>query len=135
MLARRLLVELPENLKYTESHEWIADNGDGTVTVGITALATEQLGDLVYVELPKAGTKVSRGGSVAVVESTKAASDVYAPLTGEIVASNADLGAEPQRVNESPYKDGWLFKLKLANKGELGELLSRDAYKKSAGVT
>ena len=128
-------MELPENLKYTESHEWIADNGDGTVTVGITALATEQLGDLVYVELPKAGTKVSRGGSVAVVESTKAASDVYAPLTGEIVASNADLGAEPQRVNESPYKDGWLFKLKLANKGELGELLSRDAYKKSAGVT
>jgi len=135
MLARRLLVELPENLKYTESHEWIADNGDGTVTVGITALATEQLGDLVYVELPKAGTKVSRGGSVAVVESTKAASDVYAPLTGEIVESNADLGAQPQRVNESPYKDGWLFRLKPANKGELGGLLSRDAYKKSAGVT
>ena len=127
-------MELPENLKYTESHEWIADNGDGTVTVGITALATEQLGDLVYVELPKPGTKVSRGGSVAVVESTKAASDVYAPLTGEIVESNGDLGAQPQRVNESPYKDGWLFKLKLANKGELGELLNRDAYKKSAGV-
>ena len=127
-------MELPENLKYTSSHEWIADNGDGTVTVGITALATEQLGDLVYVELPKAGTKVERGGSCAVVESTKAASDVYAPLTGEIVEANAELGTQPQRVNESPYGQGWLFKLRLADKGELAELLSRDAYAKSAGV-
>jgi glycine cleavage system H protein len=133
-LARRLLVELPEKLKYTDSHEWIADNGDGTVTVGITAVATEQLGDLVYVELPKAGAKVSRGGSCAVVESTKAASDVYSPVTGEIVDANADLGTQPQLVNESPYQKGWLFKLKLANKGELTGLLSRDAYKKSAGV-
>ena len=127
-------MELPENLKYTSSHEWIADNGDGTVTVGITALATEQLGDLVYVELPKPGTKVERGGSCAVVESTKAASDVYAPLTGEIVEANAELGTQPQRVNESPYEEGWLFKLRLANQGELAELLSRDAYAKSAGV-
>ena len=86
-------MNIPENLKYTESHEWIADNGDGTVTVGITAVATEQLGDLVYVELPKAGTQVSRGGSCAVVESTKAASDVYSPLTGEIVDANAELSA------------------------------------------
>ena len=76
-------MNIPENLKYTSSHEWIADNGDGTVTVGITAVATEQLGDLVYVELPKAGSKVARGGTCAVVESTKAASDVYAPVTGE----------------------------------------------------
>ena len=127
-------MELPENLKYTESHEWIADNGDGTVTVGITAVATEQLGDLVYVELPKAGAKVSRGGSCAVVESTKAASDVYAPLTGEIVDANPDLGAQPQLVNESPYQKGWLFKMKLSNKGELSELIGRDAYAKSAGV-
>ncbi len=127
-------MNLPENLKYTESHEWIADNGDGTVTVGITAVATEQLGDLVYVELPKPGTRVERGGSCAVVESTKAASDVFAPLTGEIVEANGELGATPQRVNESPYGQGWLFKLKLANKGELAELLGRDAYAKSAGV-
>ena len=127
-------MELPENLKYTSSHEWIADNGDGTVTVGITALATEQLGDLVYVELPKPGTKVERGGSCAVVESTKAASDVFAPLTGEIVEANGELGATPQRVNESPYEKGWLFKLRVANKGELAELLGRDAYAKSAGV-
>jgi glycine cleavage system H protein len=127
-------VNIPENLKYTSSHEWIADNGDGTVTVGITAVATEQLGDLVYVELPKAGTKVSRGGSVAVVESTKAASDVYAPLSGEIVEANGELSTQPQLVNESPYKKGWLFKLKLANKGEVKELLANDAYAKSAGV-
>jgi glycine cleavage system H protein len=127
-------VNIPENLKYTESHEWIADNGDGTVTVGITAVATEQLGDLVYVELPQAGTKVERGGSVAVVESTKAASDVYAPVSGEVVDANAELGKEPQLVNESPYQKGWLFKLKLANKGELKELLASDAYAKTAGV-
>ena len=127
-------MELPENLKYTSSHEWVADNGDGTVTVGITAHATEQLGELVYVELPKAGTKVERGATCAVVESTKAASDVFAPLTGEVVDTNGELASAPQRVNESPYKEGWLFKLKLASKGELGELLGRDAYAKSAGV-
>jgi len=127
-------VELPENLKYTSSHEWIADNGDGTVTVGITALATEQLGDLVYVELPKIGASVARGASCAVVESTKAASDVYAPLSGEIVAANDELATHPERVNESPYEKGWLFKLKLANKGELRELLARADYAKSAGV-
>ena len=127
-------MNIPENLKYTESHEWIADNGDGTVTVGITAVATEQLGDLVYVELPKAGSRVSRGGSCAVVESTKAASEVYAPVSGEIVAANDELAQQPQRVNESPYGSGWLFKIKLADKAELGELLARDAYAKSAGV-
>jgi glycine cleavage system H protein len=127
-------VELPENLKYTSSHEWIADNGDGTVTVGITALATEQLGDLVYVELPKPGASVARGASCAVVESTKAASDVYAPVSGEVVAANDELGTHPERVNESPYGTGWLFKVKLADKGELGELLARADYAKSAGV-
>src|SRR2546423_11021728 len=121
-------VQIPENLMYTSSHEWIADNRDGTVTVGITAVATEQLGDLVYVELPKPGTKIERGGSCAVVESTKAASDVYAPLAGEIVEANGELGTHPELVNESPDKTGWLFKLRLANKGELAELLSRDAY-------
>jgi glycine cleavage system H protein len=127
-------LELPENLKYTESHEWIADNGDGTVTIGITAVATDHLGDLVYVELPKPGSQVSRGGSCAVVESTKAASDVYAPVTGEIIDANADLGAQPQLVNESPYEKGWLFKLRLANRSELAELLGRDAYAKAAGL-
>jgi len=126
-------MDIPEKLKYTSSHEWIADNKDGTVTVGITALATEQLGDLVYVELPKPGTKIERGGTIAVVESTKAASDVYAPLSGEVVDANDDLAASPQKVNESPYEGGWLFKLKLSNPKEMAELLAADAYRKSAG--
>jgi glycine cleavage system H protein len=127
-------VNLPETLKYTESHEWIADNGDGTVTVGITAVAAEQLGDLVYVELPQVGANVARGANCAVVESTKAAADVYAPVAGEVVAANADLRSHPERVNESPYGAGWLFKLKLADAAELDGLLARDAYAKSAGV-
>ena len=127
-------MELPARLKYTTTHEWIADNGDGTVTVGITAVATEQLGDLVYVELPQVGARVARGANCAVVESTKAAADVYAPVAGEVVAANVDLSAHPERVNESPYGAGWLFKLKLGDAAELESLLARDAYAKSAGV-
>ena len=126
-------MDIPQKLKYTGSHEWIADNKDGTVTIGITAVATEQLGDLVYVELPKPGTRVEKGASVAVVESTKAASDVYAPLSGEVVEANDELAGAPQKVNESPYESGWLFKLKLSNPKEMGELLAADAYAKSAG--
>ena len=127
-------MELPETLKYTASHEWIADNGDGTVTVGITALATEQLGDLVYVELPPVGTRVARAANCAVVESTKAAADVYAPVSGEVVAANTELSAHPERVNESPYAAGWLFKLRLSDAAELEGLLARDDYARSAGV-
>ncbi|HZD20835.1 MAG TPA: glycine cleavage system protein GcvH [Burkholderiales bacterium] len=127
-------MELPERLKYTTTHEWIADNGDGTVTVGITAVATEQLGDLVYVELPKVGTNVTKGANAAVVESTKAASDVYAPLSGEVVAANDDLGGNPGNVNQSPYEKGWLFKLKVKDKAELAELMARDEYAQAAGV-
>ena len=126
-------MNLPEKLKYTESHEWIADNKDGTVTIGITAVATEQLGDLVYVELPQPGTRVEKGSTIAVVESTKAASDVYAPLSGEVVEANAELADTPQKVNESPYEGGWLFKLKLSDPKQMGELLAADAYRKSAG--
>ena len=126
-------MNIPQNLRYTDSHEWIADNKDGTVTIGITAVATEQLGDLVYVELPKPGTRVEKGSTIAVVESTKAASDVYAPLSGEVVAANDELSSTPQKVNESPYEGGWLFKLKLSNAKEMGELLAADAYAKSAG--
>ena len=127
-------MDLPEKLKYTESHEWIADNGDGTITVGITAVATEQLGDLVYVELPKVGTRIERGANCAVVESTKAASEVYAPVAGEVLEANAELAAHPERVNQSPYGDGWLFKLKVSDRRELEDLLARDAYAKSAGA-
>ena len=127
-------MELPDKLKYTETHEWVADNGDGTVTVGITAVATEQLGDLVYVELPQPGARVARGANCAVVESTKAAAEVYAPVSGEIVAANADLSKTPGQVNEAPYAKGWLFKIRLADRTELDKLLARDAYAKSAGV-
>ena len=124
-------MNLPEKLKYTESHEWIADNKDGTVTIGITAVATEQLGDLVYVELPQPGTRVEKGSTIAVVESTKAASDVYAPLSGDVVEANAELADTPQKVNESPYEGGWLFKLKLSDPKQMAELLAADAYRKS----
>ena len=127
-------MDLPEKLRYTESHEWVADNGDGTITVGITAVAAEQLGDLVYVELPQVGTSLARGANCAIVESTKAASEVYAPVAGEVLAANADLAKNPERVNQSPYQDGWLFKLKVSDRAELDGLLARDAYAKSAGV-
>ena len=127
-------MEIPEKLKYTESHEWILDHGDGTVSVGITAMATEQLGELVYVELPKPGTRYKRGEACAVVESTKAASDVYAPLSGEVVESNQALAGAPGEVNNAPYAGGWLFKLKLADRGELGSLLDAAAYRRSAGA-
>ena len=95
-------MDLPEKLKYTESHEWVADNGDGTVTVGITAVATEQLGDLVYVELPQSGARVTRGANCAVVESTKAASEVYAPVGGEVLEANAELSAHPSASTSPP---------------------------------
>ena len=126
--------EIPGDLKFLKSHEWARVEGDGKVTVGISDHAQGLLGDLVYVELPKPGTKFERGATIAVVESTKAASDVYAPLSGEVVESNAALSDTPQKVNESPYEGGWLFKLKLSNSKEMGELLAADAYKKSAGT-
>ncbi|HEX6319687.1 MAG TPA: glycine cleavage system protein GcvH [Burkholderiales bacterium] len=125
-------MELPSSLRYSESHEWIAEHGDGTASIGITAVATEQLGDLVYVELPEVGRIVARGESCAVVESSKAASDVYSPAAGEVTAVNDALAAHPDKVNTSPYADGWLFKLKLA--APVDGLLSRDQYAKSAGI-
>ena len=127
-------MEIPEKLKYTASHEWIADHGDGTVSVGITAVATDQLGELVYVELPKPGAKFKQGEACAVVESTKAASDVYAPLSGEVIAVNGALAEAPAQVNTAPYAEGWLFKLKLASPGELAALLGAPAYRASAGL-
>ena len=127
-------MEIPEKLKYTESHEWILDHGDGTVSVGVTAMATEQLGELVYVELPKAGSRYKQGEACAVVESTKAASEVYAPLSGEVIASNEALAAAPGEVNNAPYAGGWLFKLKLADRGELAGLLDAAAYRRAAGA-
>lgn len=125
-------MNLPSGLKYSESHEWVAEHGDGTASVGITAVAAEQLGDLVYVELPEIGRTVARQESCAVVESSKAASEVYSPVAGEIIAVNASLAEHPESVNASPYEGGWLFKVKLAGPAE--GLLSREEYARTAGV-
>jgi glycine cleavage system H protein len=114
--------------KFTKEHEWIVVDGD-VATVGITDYAQGQLGDVVYVELPKAGAKVTHMGQAAVVESVKAASEVYAPLTGEIVGANADLEANPALVNSDPQGAGWFFKIKLSNPGELEDLMDEAAYK------
>jgi glycine cleavage system H protein len=114
---------------YTEDHEWIRVEGD-VATVGITNYAQEQLGDLVFVDLPEAGKAMKKGDTAVVVESVKAASDVYAPVDGEIVEANAALSADPALVNSAPAGDGWLWKMKLADKGQLEGLLDEAAYEK-----
>lgn len=119
---------VPTELKYAKSHEWAKDEGDGTLTVGITDHAQEQLGDLVFVDLPEAGDSVEAGSDCAVVESVKAASDIYSPVSGEIVAVNAALAESPEMVNEAPYGDGWLFKVKMSDVSELDNLLDASAY-------
>jgi glycine cleavage system H protein len=118
----------PIDLKYTASHEWIRDNGDGTVTVGITGHAQDALGELVYVELPSVGRALKAGEACVVVESTKAASDVYAPLSGEVVAVNDALGDAPQTVNEAPFEGGWIFKIKVADSTQIASLMNSQAY-------
>ncbi len=117
----------PTNLKYTKSHEWVRQESDGTVTVGITHHAQDLLGDLVFVETPAAGRKLKRGEECAVVESVKAAADVYAPLSGEVIAANAELADAPEKINQDAYA-AWLFKLKPADPGELAGLLDAAAY-------
>lgn len=114
-------------MRFTESHEWIAVEGD-IGTVGITAHAQKELGEIVFVELPVIGKFVRAAEETAVLESTKAASDVYAPVAGEIIAVNHDLKASCSGINRSPEKEGWLFKIKLANPAELDPLLNRDQY-------
>ena len=118
-----------KNLKFLDSHEWARDD-DGVITVGISNHAQELLGDIVYVELPQIGSSVSQKDGVAIVESVKAASDVYSPLTGEIVEINEKLSDNPEIINSSPYEDGWFFKVKPQNINELDEMLDSDAYKK-----
>ena len=113
---------------YTRDHEWISVDGD-TATVGITDFAQGQLGDIVFVELPEAGRHVTQGGEAAVVESVKAASDVYAPISGEVTEGNAAVADEPGLVNSDPEGEGWFFKLRLADTGELNDLLNADQYK------
>jgi glycine cleavage system H protein len=116
-------------VKYSKEHEWIRVEGDIGV-VGISEYAQQQLGDVVYVELPAVGKKVAKGGEAAVVESVKAASEVYAPVAGEVVAVNDQLAANPALVNSAPQGDGWFLKLKLANKADLNDLMDEAAYAK-----
>lgn len=120
--------EVPSELKYTTDHEWLRVEDDGSVVVGVTDHAQAALGELVFVEVPEAGTDVSQGDACAVVESVKAASDVYAPINGEVLESNAALAEAPEQVNKDPYGDGWLFRMRPADAQDLEELLDADAY-------
>lgn len=118
----------PANLKYADTHEWARDEGDGIVSIGISDHAQNSLGDVVYVELPEVGSEVSAGDEAGVVESVKAASDIYAPVSGEVVEINSQLEDKPETINESPYEDGWFFKVKLSDAEELNELMNADDY-------
>ena len=120
----------PENLKYAKSHEWVQENQDGTVTVGITDHAQDLLGDIVFVELPEQSSNCEAEKEFSVIESVKAASDIYAPVNGEVVETNDKLEAEPELVNSDPYGDGWLCKIKLADAAQLNSLLDAKAYTK-----
>jgi glycine cleavage system H protein len=114
-------------VRYTDQHEWVRVDGD-VATVGITKYAADQLGDVVFVELPEPGRKVGKGGEIAVVESVKAASEVYAPVGGEVSESNPALAAEPAKINADPEGEGWFFRMRLADKSELGKLMSEAQY-------
>ena len=118
--------ELPGDLKYTNEHEWLRQEEDGTVTIGITDHAQSALGDLVYVELPEIDQEVEAGGEMAVVESVKAASDVYAPISGQVVAVNETLSDDPELINGDAYGEGWIVRMKPS--GEAGETMDPDAY-------
>jgi glycine cleavage system H protein len=120
--------DLPVELKYAASHEWVRLEGDGTAVIGITDHAQAALGDVVYVELPEEGADIDAGAEVAVVESVKAASDIYTPVTGAVIEINPVLEEQPEAINQSPYVDGWLFRVKLSNHNELDDMLDRDEY-------
>jgi glycine cleavage system H protein len=113
--------------RYTDQHEWVRVEGD-EATVGITKYAAEQLGDVVFVEVPEPGRSLAQGGDAAVVESVKAASEVYAPIGGEVTAGNPSLTSDPAKVNADPEGEGWFFKLKIADKAQLGKLMTADQY-------
>ncbi len=121
--------KFPEDLKYTSSHEWVKVEDDGSVTVGISDHAQQALGDIVFVELPELETHVNARDEAAVVESVKAASDIYAPVSGEIIAVNEKLVDAPETVNNDPYDEGWFFRIAVDDDSELEELLDADAYR------
>ena len=122
---------IPSHLHYTESHEWVSTEDNGNTRIGISDHAQEALGDLVFVELPVVGDEISQGDPCAVVESVKAASDIYAPVSGLVVAINEDLESDPALINADPYGDGWLFELKLIDTEELDGLKDAEAYEES----
>ncbi|MDX1592838.1 MAG: glycine cleavage system protein GcvH [Gammaproteobacteria bacterium] len=124
--------QVPAELRYTKDHEWVRREDDGTVTVGITDHAQEQLGDLVFVELPEAGAALDAGAECCVVESVKAASDVYCPVAGEVTAVNEKLGDSPELINSDPYGEGWLFRLAPADAAAVDGLLDADGYRAAA---
>ncbi len=119
---------IPTHLYYTDSHEWVSAEDDGTARIGISDHAQEALGDLVFVELPVVGDEISQGDPCAVVESVKAASDIYAPVSGKVIAINEELEADPAIINSDPYEDGWLFEIELIDTEELEGLKDAEAY-------
>jgi glycine cleavage system H protein len=123
-------MNIPADLKYTESHEWVRAESDGTITVGITEYAQDALGDIVFVELPKVGKSYTAGDDAAVVESVKAASDIYAPVSGEVIAVNEDVASAPESINTDAYA-AWLFKIKPADAAAIDGLLDAAAYGKT----
>src|SRR5258707_542897 len=122
---------VPGDLRYAKTHEWVKKQSDGTVVIGITDHAQSALGDLVFVEVPKAGRKVGAGEACAVVESVKAASDVYAPIAGEVIEGNGKLADAPETLNSDPYGAGWMFKIKPANAADVDKLLDAGGYQKA----
>jgi glycine cleavage system H protein len=118
---------VPENLRYSQDHEWVAVDGD-TIRIGITDYAQDALGDVVFVDLPDVGTEVTAGGSFGEVESTKSVSDLYAPMSGEVIEVNAELVESPQRLNDDPYGEGWICVVKVSDPTQLDSLLDAEAY-------
>ena len=126
-------MNVPSHLLYTREHEWLLANDDGTALIGITDYAQNSLGDITFVELPRVGATLKAGTTFGVVESVKAASDLFAPIDGEVLAVNADLATAPEVVNRDPHEGGWMLKLKVANSAQLEDLLSPEAYEKLIG--
>ena len=120
--------EIPTDVRYTTSHEWVRLEEDGTVTIGITDHAQDALGDIVFVELPEVDSEIAQGEASCVVESVKAASDIYMPITGEVIDTNQALVDEPEIINSSPYDDGWIFKIKPADEDDIENLMDASSY-------
>lgn len=123
----------PENLRYSKDHEWVKDEGDGRVRIGITHYAQEELGDVVFVELPEAGQTITKDTPFSVVESVKAVSDIYAPVSGTIVEVNDELESRPELINEDPYGEGWIVVVELSDPSELDTLFTAEQYKEHIG--